>query len=75
MKRRSFINKLVQGTAIVGAGLSEKLLLSETIIPEPYHGQRVELRLLDNGDKVWYLNGKIHREDGPAVVVDLSNGN
>jgi len=20
-----------------------------------------------NGDKVWYLNGKIHREDGPAV--------
>ena len=20
-----------------------------------------------NGDKVWYLNGKRHREDGPAV--------
>jgi hypothetical protein len=20
-----------------------------------------------NGDKVWYLNGKLHREDGPAV--------
>jgi len=19
-----------------------------------------------NGDKVWYLNGKLHREDGPA---------
>ena len=21
----------------------------------------------DNGDKHWYLNGKLHREDGPAV--------
>jgi hypothetical protein len=20
-----------------------------------------------NGDKMWYLNGKLHREDGPAV--------
>lgn len=20
-----------------------------------------------NGDRVWYLNGKLHREDGPAV--------
>jgi hypothetical protein len=20
-----------------------------------------------NGNKVWYLNGKLHREDGPAV--------
>jgi len=20
-----------------------------------------------NGDKVWYLNGKCHREDGPAI--------
>jgi hypothetical protein len=19
-----------------------------------------------NGDKIWYLNGKLHREDGPA---------
>jgi hypothetical protein len=46
MKRRSFINKLVQGTAIVGAGLSEKSLLSETSIPEPYHwvGDQYTLR-------------------------------
>ena len=58
MKRKTFINKLVQGTAIVGAGLSEKLLLSETSIPEPYHWVGLELRLLDNGDKEWYLNGK-----------------
>tara|TARA_B110000238_G_C15948575_1_gene362191 strand:+ start:115 stop:402 length:288 start_codon:yes stop_codon:yes gene_type:complete len=21
-----------------------------------------------NGDKIWFLNGKIHRTDGPAVV-------
>jgi len=21
-----------------------------------------------NGDKMWYLNGKAHREDGPAVI-------
>ena len=21
----------------------------------------------DNGDKAWYLNGKQHREDGPAI--------
>ena len=20
-----------------------------------------------NGDKSWYLNGKLHREDGPAI--------
>jgi hypothetical protein len=25
-----------------------------------------------NGEKMWYLNGKIHREDGPAV--ERSNG-
>ncbi len=21
----------------------------------------------DNGDKIWYLNGQRHREDGPAI--------
>ena len=26
-----------------------------------------------NGDKAWYLNGKFHREDGPAV--EHANGN
>ena len=25
------------------------------------------VRVYDNGDKWWYLNGKRHREDGPAV--------
>ena len=25
------------------------------------------VRVYDNGDKQWYLNGKLHREDGPAI--------
>ena len=25
------------------------------------------VRVFPNGDKVWYLNGKFHREDGPAL--------
>ena len=25
------------------------------------------VRVYDNGDKAWYLNGKRHREDGPAI--------
>jgi hypothetical protein len=28
---------------------------------------KYEVRVYTNGDKFWYLNGKIHREDGPAV--------
>jgi len=26
-----------------------------------------EVRVYTNGDKHWYLNGKYHREDGPAI--------
>ena len=26
-----------------------------------------EVRVHDNGYKEWYLNGKWHREDGPAI--------
>ena len=26
-----------------------------------------KVAVYDNGDKFWYLNGKRHREDGPAV--------
>ena len=26
-----------------------------------------KVRAYENGDKEWYLNGKLHREDGPAV--------
>jgi len=28
---------------------------------------------VENGNKAWYLNGKLHREDGPAI--DEFNGN
>jgi hypothetical protein len=27
------------------------------------------VKVYTNGDKAWYLNGKIHREDGPAIEV------
>ena len=30
-------------------------------------------KIYDNGDKCWYLNGKVHRTDGPAV--EYVNGN
>ena len=25
------------------------------------------VKILDNGTKEWYLNGELHREDGPAI--------
>jgi hypothetical protein len=33
---------------------------------------KYEVKVYTSGDKCWYLNGKPHREDGPAV--ELSNG-
>ena len=27
---------------------------------------KYEVRVYDNGTKLWFLNGKLHREDGPA---------
>ena len=30
------------------------------------------VKVYSNGHKLWYLNGKLHREDGPAV--EYSNG-
>jgi hypothetical protein len=27
---------------------------------------KYEVKVYSNGDKFWYLNGKLHREDGPA---------
>ena len=32
-----------------------------------------EVRVSDSGDICWYLDGKFHREDGPAV--EYANGN
>jgi hypothetical protein len=34
---------------------------------------KYEVKVHTNGDKYWYLNGKLHREDGPAV--EYSDGN
>ena len=28
---------------------------------------KYEVRVYANGEKHWYLNGKLHREDGPAM--------
>jgi hypothetical protein len=28
------------------------------------------VKVYDDGSKCWYLNGKLHREDGPAVEYD-----
>ena len=30
------------------------------------------VKVYDNGNKYWYLNGKLHREDGPAI--EYANG-
>ena len=27
-----------------------------------------QVRVYDNGKQEWFLNGKLHREDGPAIV-------
>ena len=34
---------------------------------------KYEVRVYADGDKYWSLNGKLHREDGPAV--EHCNGN
>jgi hypothetical protein len=31
-----------------------------------------ECKINEQGDKYWYLNGQLHRKDGPAI--DLSSG-
>ena len=31
------------------------------------------VKVYPNGDKSWYLNGKLHREDGPAI--EYADGN
>ena len=28
---------------------------------------KYSVNVYNNGDKSWYLNGKLHREDGPAI--------
>jgi hypothetical protein len=33
---------------------------------------KYEVKVYEDCDKFWYLNGKLHREDGPAI--ECSNG-
>jgi len=33
---------------------------------------KYEVKVYNNGDKYWYLNDKLHREDGPAI--EWANG-
>nr|QMP83504.1 MAG: hypothetical protein [Caudoviricetes sp.] len=33
----------------------------------------IELKVFDDGSRYWLLNGKLHREDGPAM--EFTNGN
>ena len=32
-----------------------------------------EVIVYENGTKEWYLNGKLHREDGPAIEYPSGN--
>jgi hypothetical protein len=40
------------------------------IDPEKDHKSQIKdgCNLYDNGDMRWYLNGVMHREDGPAII-------
>ncbi len=40
---------------------------------EEYKDGKYTIREYSNGNKEWYLNGKYHREDGPAI--ENSDGN
>ena len=35
-------------------------------------GQQLQLHIYSDGDKYWYLNDQLHREDGPAI--EYANG-
>jgi hypothetical protein len=38
-----------------------------------FHREDGPAETYDNGDKSWWIHGKLHREDGPAVI--WSDGN
>lgn len=50
--------------------MKNKIKFKRYIKNDPY--QKKEIRLYFNGDKYWRLNGKLHKEDGPAV--EMKNG-
>ena len=43
------------------------------LLSEQVHAQIYDVHVRKNGDKHWRLNGKYHREDGPAI--ECKNGN
>ena len=30
--------------------------------------KKIELKIYSDGSQYWYLNGQLHREDGPAEI-------
>ena len=57
MKRRNFVKSVIGGAFL-------------TIVPTTLFGfskKRSKLKIDKEGNKRWYLNGKLHREDGPAI--------
>ena len=41
-------------------------IIKGTDLPHRADGPAIEW---DNGDKEWYINGKLHRDDGPALIL------
>jgi len=52
--------------------LINSTIKDSTIIFEFEGGQTLQADNWGAGDKVWSLNGNLHREDGPAI--EISNG-
>jgi len=46
-----------------------KLIIESDVFPDNFTG----IVECNNGNKYWYLNGKLHRENGPAI--EHKNGN
>ncbi len=47
-------------------------LIAQRIASNRSSNSNVQPEIHDNGDKFWYVNNKLHREDGPAI--EKSNG-
>jgi len=52
--------------------INAKVILTEQQL-EWFNTRNIKLKLLEtykniNGDQLWYKNGKMHRDNGPAVI-------